>query len=281
MEKPSYPVKDIDKLKIISIHGVPRSGTSWIGQIFNSHPDVTYRYQPLFSYRFKNRINSESSKLDIYSFLEELYSTNSDKFMSNKKEISQEIYPKFSKNQPAAVLVMKMVRYHHLIEKLISEVKHIKILGIVRHPCAVINSWFQAPKEFQNGWSPLKEWRYAPSKNQGRIEEFYGYEKWKEVAYMFLELKRKYPEKFYLLRYEDLMENITNKVQSIFNFSGLDDHTQVCGFLRQSHQIHNNDPYAVFKNPRVKDRWNTELNPAIAERIIADLSNTELAEFIR
>ena len=39
--------------RIISIHGVPRSGTSWLGQILDSSPKVRYKFQPLFSYAFK------------------------------------------------------------------------------------------------------------------------------------------------------------------------------------------------------------------------------------
>ena len=56
---------------------------------------------------------------------------------------------------------MKMVRYHHLVEKLLKEIDQIKIIGIVRNPCAVINSWFKAPREFNKEWDPLEEWRYA------------------------------------------------------------------------------------------------------------------------
>src|SRR5260370_26976372 len=30
----------------IIILGAPRSGTSWVGKIFDSHPDVLYRHEP-------------------------------------------------------------------------------------------------------------------------------------------------------------------------------------------------------------------------------------------
>ena len=44
--------------KIILITGVARSGTSWIGQIIDSSPEVVYRFQPLFSYAFKGFLDS-------------------------------------------------------------------------------------------------------------------------------------------------------------------------------------------------------------------------------
>lgn len=31
---------------VIYVAGVARSGTSWIAQILNSHPDVCFRFQP-------------------------------------------------------------------------------------------------------------------------------------------------------------------------------------------------------------------------------------------
>ena len=41
---------------------MPRSGTSWIGQIVDSCPDVRYKMSPLFSYEFKNQIPEVASR---------------------------------------------------------------------------------------------------------------------------------------------------------------------------------------------------------------------------
>ncbi|NJL77038.1 MAG: hypothetical protein HC892_20515 [Saprospiraceae bacterium] len=77
--------------------------------------------------------------------------------------------------------------------------KGVKIVGLIRNPLSVINSWLKAPKEFKRelGWNELEEWRYAPSKNLDRKEEFNGFEKWKEVALLFIQLQQVYPEKIY------------------------------------------------------------------------------------
>lgn len=37
----------------IAIHSVPRSGSTWLGEILNSSANVKYCFQPLFSYKFK------------------------------------------------------------------------------------------------------------------------------------------------------------------------------------------------------------------------------------
>ena len=54
--------------RIISINGVPRSGTSWLGQIINSSPDVAFRFQPLFSYTHKGALREDSSVMEIMKF---------------------------------------------------------------------------------------------------------------------------------------------------------------------------------------------------------------------
>jgi len=70
-----------------AIFGVPRSGTSWLGQIFNSSPNVAYRFQPLFSYAFKSRLNEHSTADDIENFSRDILNT-SDEFVTQKKKYS-------------------------------------------------------------------------------------------------------------------------------------------------------------------------------------------------
>ena len=35
----------------IFVFGMPRSGTSWLGKIFDSHPDVVFRHEPDIDFR--------------------------------------------------------------------------------------------------------------------------------------------------------------------------------------------------------------------------------------
>jgi len=57
-------------MKKIALHSVPRSGSSWIGQILNSSPKVNYKFQPLFSYAFKGYLDENSSRERIDEFFE-------------------------------------------------------------------------------------------------------------------------------------------------------------------------------------------------------------------
>ena len=62
----------------IAIHSVPRSGSTWLGSIFDSCPNVKYALQPLFSYAYKDYLSLNSTSEDIQSFFEELKVSDDD-----------------------------------------------------------------------------------------------------------------------------------------------------------------------------------------------------------
>lgn len=59
-------------MKRVAIHSAPRSGSTWMGSIFDSNESVAYRLQPLFSYTHKSQLNSSSVKTDIDKFFEDI-----------------------------------------------------------------------------------------------------------------------------------------------------------------------------------------------------------------
>jgi hypothetical protein len=268
--------------RVGSIHGVPRSGTSWLGQIFDSHPDTAYRHQPLFAYRFKDRLNLHSTRDEISRFLQELYEVTDDDFIldASRRAAATDFWEKAIKSECPSFLMMKMVRYHHLLPLFLENIEGVKIIGIVRHPCAVINSWLQAPKEFRTDWNAQEEWRYATKKNAGRIEEFNGFEKWKEVAQMFLRFEQEYPDRFCITQYEELVTNPLDETRRLFEFAGLTMHQQTKNFIRFSHSQHDEDPYSVIKNPDSHRRWQTELDPCITDQILREIHNSTLERFL-
>ena len=266
--------------RVIAIHGVPRSGTTWLGTIFDSHSDVAFRFQPLFAYRFKDRIKLESSADDIRTFLMELYAVNDDPFILHYGRGVEPHLLNFRKQESPSTLAFKEVRYHHLIGRFLDAVGELKVVGIVRNPCAAINSWLQAPREFKKEWQPSAEWRYAPSKNLGRIEEYNGFEKWKQATCAFLKLQQEYPERFHLIQYEQLVVDPMSVIEDAFSFVGLRMEKQVMEFIKMSQSRHSDDAYALFKCPSVRERWRSELDPLIAEEITKDLRGTALEKFL-
>jgi len=263
---------------ITYLAGVARSGTSWLGQIFDSSPDVHYSFQPLFSYEFKNRVNEDSSAAEFYNLLHNIFNTRTSFLTQADKRESGE-YPVFTKTDPPIHLVMKENRYQYLIEPMMRKCPEMKLVGIIRNPNAVINSWIKNSKEFPPGSEPLKEWRFGDCKNQGH-EDFFGFYKWKEVANLYLDLREKWPDRVYVLRYEDMVESPEKIVTGLFTFCSVDYGIQTKNFLRRSSSVQNDSPYAVFKDKAVASQWMNELDPYITAEISSDLRGTRLEQFI-
>lgn len=265
----------------IAIHSVPRSGSSWLGQIFNSSRKVIYKYQPLFSYAFKDYLDEHSAREQIETFFEEVAQTE-DPFLDQTDKVKAGSYPDFEKSESPTVICYKEVRYHHILPNMMEQADDVKVIGLIRNPCAVINSWLQAPKEFrrEEGWDEMEEWRHAPKKNRGRKEEFHGFEKWKEAARIFHQLNDRYSDRFHLIRYSDLLDDTLNSVRRLFDFCDLKVESQTLEFLESSRDKKGEDPYGVYRKNPGNEKWKYKLNPAIRKEIIRDLKDTELEQYL-
>ncbi len=254
----------------VAIHSVPRSGSSWLGSIFDSSPKVIYRYQPLFSYAHKGQLKINSTIEVIGNFFNDLIKTDDD-FVLQKNQKEKGVVPSFNKSNPTHI-AYKEVRYHYILQNLLEKDSNIILVGLIRNPFAVINSWFKAPKEFKKelGWNIADEWFNAPKKNMRKPEEFNGYNKWKEVCFLFLKLKKKYPDQFYLINYDDLLSNPISEVKQLFDFCDLDYSEQTDTFIKESTSFQSNDPYAVFKQKKDDMGWKKTLPNFIKDEIMAD-----------
>lgn len=257
-------------MKKVAIHSVPRSGSSWLGSIFDSSPNTKYRYQPLFSYTHKGQLSPCSSAMEIDGFFNEILNTQ-DSFVLQKEAIEQGLVPRFEKEKPTHV-VYKEVRYHHVLENMLSQDPEIKVVGLIRNALAVISSWLKAPKEFKKelGWKIEDEWRFASSKNMNKEEEFNGFEKWKETVFMFLKLQKKFPNQFYLLNYDDLLINKHETIKDVFDFCKLNYTKSTQDFLDMRSEKINQDAYSVFKTKSRDVSWQTSLPSFIIEAICSD-----------
>ncbi len=266
--------------RTVLIHGVPRSGTSWLGQIFSSHEDVAYRYQPLFSHAFKDRLGPDSSSEAVEEFFDDLMSTD-DPFVLGRDPDIHGSYPKFRKSADPTHLVVKHVRYHHLLTNWLNSLGSLKVVALVRHPCAVMLSWLNAPREFNPQWDAQKEWRSAPSKNLGRPEEFNGFERWKDATRLFLRLSQERPQQCRLVHYRDLVADPLGETENIFGWAGLQPTTQSTAFIRESTSRQVEGAYAILKIKNDDQRWRQDLPSAIADAILSDIKDTELEQFAR
>jgi len=270
----------INKIRTVAgIHGVPRSGTSWLGQLINSHPLVAFRFQPLFSYAFKNYLTLHSTERDINNFFDLMLSSD-DYFINMKDPKIHKNYPAFEKDPHSEVLVYKEVRYHYLVPHLLNEHKTIKFVLLIRNPLSVLTSWAKAPREFKPEWVFGDEWLRAEKKNQNRAEEYFGFEKWREAAHLFLECKKNHPDRVQLISYNDLLQNTDSLIQHLLGFLGLDFCEQTRSFIEQSRKQNHQDPNSVYKI-KVNDlEWKGFIPENIIKQIHDDLNGTSLAAFL-
>ena len=263
---------------IVAVIGMPRSGTSWLGQIFDSSPIVAYRLEPIFSYAFKNAVDNNSSRDDYLSFFKGIYESN-DEFLLQTKARASGAYPIFNKNEALKTLVFKTTRFHNLIEKMIHLNENMTTVSIVRHPCGAINSWLKAKTEFPATADPMVEWRTGACRKTAP-EEFWGFEDWKSVTRLHLRLQAEFPDRFILIKYDDLVNDTAVVTRNLFRFCGIPFATQTEIFLNECHKTHSNDDYAVYKSPTVKDAWKGELDEIIINEIGDDLRGSDLEDFL-
>lgn len=266
-------------LKYIWLNGMPRSGTSWLSQIFDSHPNVKFKLSPLFSYAFKNAMNINSTRQEWIDFFHKVYKTE-DIFMDQEYRRKKGEYPIFKeKYKNPKYIVIKDTRYHNLTERIIEILPEVKFIHIVRHPCGAINSWLRAPREFPKDANPLKEWKTGDCRKTGS-EEFWGFNDWKNFTMMYLELMEQFPARVLVIHYEQLVDNSLKITKKMFDFVGLEMNPQTAKFLKNSQASHIYNEYAVFKNKNVKYKWKRQLNPKIISEIYSVLKGTPLEKFL-
>lgn len=252
----------------LALFSVPRSGSSWLGEIINSSPEIIYKFQPNFAYTFEFELQEDSKSEEIENFFQKLYYSK-DEFVNGKLSISGIKRDfNFLKNK-AAILFFKETHYLNVIENLL-KTSDTKVVGLVRSPFAVLNSWINIPKEFDPSWSIKKEWKRGELKNRGKKTHFFGYFKWKEVCFLFLRLRREYPDQFYLISYDDLLSDPILEIKQLFKFCDLNYTEQTDAFIKLSTTTEAEDAYAVFKQRTDDISWKKTLPSFIEKEIKED-----------
>lgn len=261
---------------IVGIIGVPRSGTSWVGQIFDSAPNVLYRMQPFYSWAFRDKIHVRSSEEEINRYFEDLYNS-SDSYLDQTERREQGVYPIFKdKDKYPEVMVFKEVMFHYMVPVLIKHIKKIHFIAIVRHPIDVLTSYYNAPREFDPSLDIQKEWYFAQSRNELLPERYFGYHKWKEYIKIITVLQEQYPDKFTVVKYEDLLGSPETYVDELFHNLHIIFGEQTERFIYESQHKTVDDPYSVFRNKNEKAA-RRNLPESIINKIHKDLKDFDEA----
>ncbi|MFC1778222.1 sulfotransferase [Pseudomonadota bacterium] len=270
---------DADEIQIGWIAGMPRSGTTWLSQIFASSPDVRLKFCPLFSYEFKNALDESSSASQWEGLFIDLYETNSE-FLDQEHLRKHGLVPTFEeKKENPKHLIIKSTRFHNLIPYILRLNESIRFVHIVRHPCATIYSWINTPREFPGHANHLEEWRTGECRKIGP-GEFWGFDDWKHVTTQALKLSNQYPDRYKVIRYESLVKNTQRVTEELFQFFQIPLEKQTLDFIAFSQSKHDKNKHSVFKVPKLKERWEGLLDPSIVSECINDVRDTELEQFL-
>ncbi|WP_179335367.1 sulfotransferase domain-containing protein [Winogradskyella costae] len=263
---------------ITGIHGVPRSGTSWLAQIFNASPEVRLKFQPLFSYAFKEDLNEFSSAKEITEFFKAIYDSDDD-FINMRDTDLLKGYPKFQKLAQQEHLVFKHVRYHYVLPNLMKNNSQVKLILMIRNPLSVLSSWKNAPREFDPSWDFAKEWKLAQLKNTDKAD-YFGFDKWKRATKMFLALEKTYPQRVKLVTYKSMLNNTLEVSKTLYEFAEITFGQQCINFINESKTIQVDHPNSVFRVKINDEAYKNDIAIDIQDEIIQNLKGTNLERFL-
>lgn len=276
--------EDLSKIPIFFIFGRPRSGTTLLTTLFNAHPNI--RIAPefpimLFLYQ-KFRKVKNWDEATIRSFIEHAYYNSKFNYRTlenlkiDKENLLGDLMKYQGKNDVSVFL--KSINYHafslfkkeetlwigdknpiysinaHRFRKIFPEAKFICIIRDYRDNFISIRKLAEKQVEVE---APVLDLQVA---------------RWRFFTRLFFQCQRKYPDKYYILRYEDLVTDQEKTFRSLCEFLGIVYDPAVFDFHRKKEETLNtygNVIWEKFHENLLKpihtggmNTWQNELTPA-------------------
>jgi hypothetical protein len=297
--------KMADASKTVLIVGMGRSGTTLLAKILDSSPNVIYRHEPDFT-----NINTEipflpkSDDNQLYVSKAETYLCELTRQCDAKTSGTRPIFPKtfrsgfgnyaftisvlaakvlsrvgISVNVPdfvidteKAVYVVKSVNSLCRTELFLNAMTGIRVLHIIRHPCAVIASQLRGIKK-----GVMKDQPYIDALFDSGIADGYGVEREsvkqkpfeEQLAFQWMAMNNfvftrlNQDHRYMPIYYEQLCIDVLETTRSLFSFSGVEWSTQTDAFLHHLMGYENRDSgyFSIKKNLSSSlFNWRTELS---------------------
>jgi len=296
---PVDPRYDMLAASAVLIAGAPRSGTSWLGKIFDSHPDVLYRFEPDWFDADEADTDSARIRANMARWLR-----NRDPRAAGKRPF----FPKSWQTPPARLLrasliyaeaaatriglsawpapdlgdivraraVIKSVRLSEGLGVFARAVPEGRVLLIVRHPCGQIGSLMRGTRD---GRFELAEPGTDMPFDEARTLAFAAGHGIDEGSFQRLPDAGKYAWSWrefnetalasiahqanaLVVVYEDLCARPMEEARRILEFAGLPWQAQTETFITRSTNYNGAAGYyAVLRNSvAAADRWRTEMH---------------------
>nr|XP_004206631.2 carbohydrate sulfotransferase 3-like [Hydra vulgaris] len=228
----------------VFIWTIGRSGSTLIGKLLNSHPDVQYYNEPLHRfYRKVLRIHiqlygTENREEVLLPAISKINSIFNQSFNPCKHIIIKELHPRL----PGGLT--------HFSPNLKDT---IKFIHLIRDPRAALNSMLNL-RWFKSTDLPV----VATKLCQATLRDFkFG------LTYMNQSI-------YYMIKYEELCTNLSQNVMALLNFTQLKKSSQVNDYIMKIQQAKNetNNPYDTQKNLKLQIfNWRKSINMSVVNTI--------------
>lgn len=258
----------------IYLVGLPRSGTTWIGEVVNTSPGVKYFFEP-FNFRFipeaiphrQKYVHSTDQDEDFARYCRDAFAgkINHQHYKFHLNWIYKKIpwFPgRVTIKDVNSLLALEWIDYHI----------NPKIVMIMRHPCAVASSWFRLwggpqkeletlleqllkqPKLMRDYLQPFEE---LMRKAQGFWQQVGVF--WGAMYYVALEQQKKHPH-WLVVQHEQFCQQPIQAYRQLFEKLDLPWSARTNDFLSISTQKNSKNPFIPQRIPSQEaEKWKQEL----------------------
>lgn len=314
----------IEQPKIMGIFGTGRSGSSWLGSIADSHPHVAYRFEPFHRlkhypaiHQIRQLLNSPElvdadleqayqlllashPKTERPPFFAKNYFTKGKTWMRLPARVLKPVHPLFRwlytpKNRPP--LIFKEVTLEKMMANLLAKTS-MKVVYLVRHPCAVVNSTLNGMKK---GYMPEERHHVLDkllARHDAALAEKYASQfahmgaLEKETLLWRMDVEQgiaaaKDHSNALIILYEELCTDPQKVAEKMFQHFELEFSSQTTEYIKlflgenaekkASYKEYGVKNYfSVFQNPaKIKDKWKQQLSTEEQQKITSFLEDSE------
>lgn len=304
---------------MIILLGMPRSGTTWVAKAIDSNPTVHYLHEPDSAQRIDvpnivlaDEVATYQPVVDAYlervhtvrdpkvvgrlPFFEKAHHSGAALAFNRASVFAHKAASRaFKPARKWAPVLLPPRAEHELFFKSIESMgratllaqspQQPKVVLLVRHPCAVINSELrgEAQKRFASGTPIYENWGLfanllrapiarAHDLTIERLQALTAPERlaWKWRIYHHALLDSAAHPNCQLVHYEDLCRDPHAGFAEVFDFLGLNFTGATRAYLDESTTSHSDSYYAISKDPEVAmHSWKSQLGSASIDAILA------------
>lgn len=301
-------------MSLVLINGLGRSGTSWVHKVFDQHPDVFASFEPenTFSREYKRSLRRNVDNVDIDEYSNRLFSTKALRAMRKRPIVRKSFradwlhhlrvaymygfsgldkvlpignlngfpVPDFTDRSKLDVVV-KSVAQQRQLPRIIENRPDIKVIYLIRHPCARAESLIkgvESGKMHKNYLPPRQElsrlFEFDRPVSDLKEDEFDQTEINAYCWAVFNDVMLGVIEKSDNARafvYEELCADPLAGFQEMFEWSGIAWHEDCAAFLNESLQANSDSSayHGLVRNPSIAaNKWRETIDPQLKAKVL-------------